>query len=112
MGFQRERRLGPAARQPILAQDFSEAPADLVLAERCRRWSRSHPCLAFQLFYGAVEQKVRSDFESLRHSKEHRERRLSPCAFEERRVRARDAAAERKFLLRQIFLLSHFLENL
>lgn len=70
------------------------------------------PVLTFQLFDGAVEQKVRPDFEPLGHGEQHGQRGLPPSAFEEGRVRARDTTAKRKLFLGQVFAFPYFLENL
>src|SRR5262245_13653395 len=66
---------------------------------------------SLQFFYGPVEQKVRADFQAISNREQHRQRRLTPCSFEQRGICAGDSTAEGEFFLGKVLALSNLLEN-
>jgi hypothetical protein len=87
--FRRQHGLRPALGETVLAEDFSEPPADQILANgRYRLLRDPHGTSSLQFFDCPVEKEVRADLQPFGNREQHRQRRLTASSFEQRGIRA------------------------
>ena len=95
----------------MLSQHFTELAANQVLANSRNRLRDPHGMSSLQFFDSPVEKKVRADFQPFGNRKQHRQRRLTTRAFEQRGICAGDSTAEGELFLGKVLAFPNLLEN-